>query len=260
MELTTVAIMIGTGIGAGLMGGLLGVGGGSVLLPILEFALGYPPEVAIGTSLLAVGFTAISGTLQHWRLKDVDWKMVVWIAPAGLAGVLAGSVLFHFMKSEAALVNLVLGIVFIWISGRMLWEGFIRRRPEPVCREMSGGKGARLGLGVGAGFLAGISGLGGGAILVPGFTFFCGSSMRLAVGTSMASFLWFAAVGAGLKIADGVTDIPAGVILGIATAAGAIGGARIVPHIPGATLKAVFGVIFVYVSLKYILAYFGITI
>ena len=76
----------------------------------------------------------------------------------------------------------------------------------------------------------------------------------------MASFLWFAAVGAGLKIADGVTDIPAGVILGVATAAGAIGGARIVPLIPGVTLKAIFGLVFLYVSLKYILAYFGIAI
>jgi uncharacterized membrane protein YfcA len=260
LDWTTIAIMVGAGLGAGVMGGLLGVGGGSVLLPVLQFALGYSPEVAIGTSLLAVVFTAISGTIQHLRLRNVDWKMVAWIASSGLVGVVAGSALFHFFKGEASLVNLVLGIIFVWISGRMLWEGFIRRKPEAVCREMTGGRGVRMGLGGGAGFLAGISGLGGGAILVPGFTYFCGSTMKLAVGTSMASFLWFALVGAGLKIADGVTDVPAGVILGLATAVGAIGGARMVPRIPGATLKAVFGVVFLYVSLKYILAYFGITI
>ncbi|MEI8356549.1 MAG: sulfite exporter TauE/SafE family protein [Deltaproteobacteria bacterium] len=260
METYTIIIFLVTGLGGGLLGGLLGIGGGMVLMPVMQFVLGYPPQVAVGTTMLAVVFTAASGTWQHWKLGNVDWKMVIWIAPAGVLGVLAGSALFHFIKSDTGLVNLILGIILLLASCQMVYEGVRRNGPEPVCREMGGGHGTRLGLGAGAGILAGISGLGGGAILLPGFTFLCGASMRLAIGTSMASFLWYALAGAGLKIFDGVTDIPAGLIMGIATAVGAIGGARIVPHVPGALLKLLFGVVFIYISIKYIVSYFGMTI
>ena len=73
----------------------------------------------------------------------------------------------------------------------------------------------------------------------------------------MASFVWFALVGGIIKVSQGFCDIPAAIALGLGAAGGAIIGARLVARFKPATLKAIFGFIFLYVSLKYILLFFG---
>ncbi|WP_211204568.1 sulfite exporter TauE/SafE family protein [Ammonifex degensii] len=84
--------------------------------------------------------------------------------------------------------------------------------------------------------------------------------MKLAIGTSMASFIWMALVGAVFKLYQHVVDIPTAVCLGVGAVIGALYGAKLVARVKTATLKALFGVIFIYVALKYILIYFGIAI
>ena len=76
----------------------------------------------------------------------------------------------------------------------------------------------------------------------------------------VASFISMAVVGSGFKIYQGVVDIPAGIIMGIGAAIGAFFGAGLVPKIRASTLKALFGILFLYVSSKYILRFFGIHI
>jgi hypothetical protein len=76
----------------------------------------------------------------------------------------------------------------------------------------------------------------------------------------MASFLRIAIVGAAFKIYEGVVDIPVAITLGIGALIGAIYGAKLVKRIKSKTLKALFGIMFLYVSLKYILLYFGLHI
>jgi len=96
--------------------------------------------------------------------------------------------------------------------------------------------------------------------LVPSFIYFLRSPLRIAIGSSMASFVWFALVGGIIKGIQGFCDVPAALALGIGAAGGAIIGARLVARFKPATLKAVFGFVFLYVSLKYILLYFGVHI
>ncbi|MCR4441734.1 MAG: TSUP family transporter [Peptococcaceae bacterium] len=110
------------------------------------------------------------------------------------------------------------------------------------------------------GFLTGIIGLGGGYALVPSYLYLFKAPMRLAIGTSMASFIWMALVGAGFKLYEQVVNIPVAVTLGIGAAIGAVYGARLVAKFKPATLKTFFGALFLYVSLKYILIFFGIFI
>lgn len=123
-----------------------------------------------------------------------------------------------------------------------------------------GSRQAKAVVGGGVGFLTGIIGLGGGYALVPSFIYVLRSPLRIAIGSSMASFIWFALVGGIIKGVQGFCDVPAAVALGIGAAGGAIIGARLVARFKPATLKAVFGFVFLYVSLKYILLYFGIHI
>jgi hypothetical protein len=84
--------------------------------------------------------------------------------------------------------------------------------------------------------------------------------MKIAIGTSLASFVWFAIVGAAIKIYQGYVNVPAAIALGVGAAIGAVYGAILMAKVKTATLKALFGIIFLYVSLKYILIYFGIHI
>jgi len=261
MGLLELAILFVIGILAGGLGGLIGIGGCVLMMPAIRFGFNFSPTLAVGTTLAAVVFTAAAGAIQHWRLGNVDWKSVKYIAPAGVIGVLAGSTLFYYISGHGDVIDLIVGLAFIWAAVRMLYEGiFQRKAPEVAGDKILASNGTKAGIGGGIGFLTGIIGLGGGYALVPSFIYIARSPFRIAIGSSLASFLWFALIGAIIKIYQGFTNIPVAVALGLGAAAGAIMGARLVARFKPATLKAVFGIIFLYVSLKYILLYFGIHI
>jgi uncharacterized membrane protein YfcA len=105
-----------------------------------------------------------------------------------------------------------------------------------------------------------VTGLCGGYALVPLSVYVLNSNMKIAIGTSLASFLWFALLGAGIKYYEGFVNIPAALTLGIGTAIGAAYGVKLMQKLKTAALKCTFGVIITYVSIKYILLYFGIRI
>ncbi len=259
IELLLVLFLVG--IVAGGLGGLLGIGGGAIMMPAIRFGFNFPPTLAVGTTLTAVIFTAAAGAIQHWRLGNVDWKSVKYIAPAGVVGVLASSALFYYIREYSALIDLIVGLAFIWAALGMVYEGILHRKAAELAgNELPGGKQAKAAIGGGGGFLAGMVGLGGGYVLVPSFIYFLRSPMRIAIGSSLASVVWFALVGGIIKVFQGFSDVPAAIALGLGASGGAIIGARLTTRFKPATLKVIFGIIFVYVSLKYILIYFGITI
>jgi uncharacterized membrane protein YfcA len=261
MGILELAILFGIGILAGGLGGLIGIGGCVLMMPAIRFGFNLSPTLAVGTTLAAVVFTAASGAIQHWRLGNVDWKSVKYIAPAGVVGVLAGSALFYFISDYGNVIDLIVGLAFIWAAIRMLYEGiFQRKAPEVSGDRILASNKAKAGIGGGVGFLTGVIGLGGGYALVPSFIYIARSPLRIAIGSSLASFVWFALIGAIIKAYQGFTDIPMAVALGLGAAGGAIIGARLMARFKPATLKAVFGIIFLYVSLKYILLFFGIHI
>jgi uncharacterized membrane protein YfcA len=115
-------------------------------------------------------------------------------------------------------------------------------------------------IGSSVGFLTGVTGICGGYSLVPLSIYLLKSDMKIAIGTSLASFFWFALLGAGIKYYEGFVDIPAAVILGIAAAIGAAYGVKLMQKLNITALKLIFGVIIYYVSMKYILLYFGVSI
>jgi hypothetical protein len=257
----TYIIYLITGLLAGVIGGLLGTGGCALMMPVIRFGFHFDPAIAVGTTLTAVVFTAASGAYQHIKMKNVD-KNTAWIVGAsGVLGVIVGSIVFGYIKNYGALLDLILGFVFLVVSFRMLYEGLLGRSPKnPAGDKMPGTKNAKGFLGSAIGFLTGIIGLGGGYALVPSFIYFFEAPVKLAIGTSMASFVWIALVGAFFKIYQGVVNIPVAITLGIGALLGAIYGAKLVAKFKPNALKALFGLLFFYVSLKYILIYFGIAI
>ncbi len=187
--------------------------------------------------------------------------ILVILGIAGVLGVIIGSIIFGYIKDYGNVIDLILGFSFLIVSTRMIYEGFLGKGPKnPSESQMPGSKPAKSALGSSIGFLTGIIGLGGGYALVPSFLYFFKAPVKLAIGTSMASFVWMALVGAMFKIYQGAVNIPVAITLGIGAMIGAIYGAKLVVKFKPNALKALFGLMFLYVSLKYILIYFGIAI
>ena len=80
------------------LSGLFGVGGGFLMTPLLIF-LGIPPIVAVGTEAPHVLASSVSGVIAHWRRKNVDFKMGLFLLIGGVFGSTLGVNLFKILKS-----------------------------------------------------------------------------------------------------------------------------------------------------------------
>jgi uncharacterized membrane protein YfcA len=250
-----------TGFLAGIIGGLLGTGGCALMMPVIRFGFNFDPALAVGTTLTAVVFTAASGAIQHMRMKNVDKYTALVTGGSGILGVIIGSLIFGYIKGYGKIIDLIIGIAFIIVAVRMLYEGLLKKTSvTQLAPYVPGTTAAKISLGSFVGFLTGIIGLGGGYALVPSYIYFLKAPVKLAIGTSMAAFVWMALVGAIFKFYQNVVNVPVAVTLGIGALVGAVIGAKLVAKFNPNVLKALFGILFLYVSLKYILIFVDIHI
>ncbi|MDV2481100.1 sulfite exporter TauE/SafE family protein [Methanoculleus sp. Wushi-C6] len=252
-----VLLLLAVGVVAGVFGGLIGVGGSTIMLPVMYFYLGFPEPVAIGTGLFVVVFTSLSGAVGHLARGNLDGRVAARIATGGLLGVLIGSWLFSFIVDHTRVLDLILGLIFLAPSIGMIRDGLRSgTRPEP---ERVGGTAPGHALfGATVGVLTGITGLGGGYALVPGLLYLFGAPVSVTMGTSLASMIPMAVVGGGIKLAEGYVAVGAGLILAAGSIAGAQAGAASIGRFRPATLKLVFGLYFLYAAIRFIAGFLGI--
>jgi uncharacterized protein len=114
-------VAVGAGVGgfAGYLGGLLGVGGGNFIVPVLTW-LGYDAKVAAGTTGFVVVFASLAGFLGHVSLGGLDPAFLVVTGTAAVVGALAGSWLARFKLSSAQLKR-VIGVLLWVIAGKIIW-------------------------------------------------------------------------------------------------------------------------------------------
>jgi len=254
---TAILLLLAVGIVAGVFGGLVGVGGSTIMLPIMYFYLGFSEPVAIGTGLFVVVFTSVSGALGHMARGNLDSRVAVRIAIGGLLGVLLGSWLFSFLVDHTRVLGLILGLVFLVPSVGMIRDGLRPgTRPEPEC--VGGTAPGHILFGAGVGVLTGVTGLGGGYALVPGLLYLFGAPVCVTMGTSLASMIPMAVVGGGIKLAEGYVAAGAGLILAAGSIAGAQAGAAAIGWFRPETLKLVFGLYFLYAAIRFIAGFFGV--
>lgn len=110
---------IGLGIGAGYLGGLLGVGGGNFIVPVLVW-LGFDPKKASATTAFIVVFSSLSGFFGHAVMGSINWNLLAFAAIGSVAGALVGSWLMH-KKLDAQQVKKIIGIVLYAIAAKMAW-------------------------------------------------------------------------------------------------------------------------------------------
>jgi len=254
-------LLLIVGLVAGMLGGIIGTGGCSVMLPVLSFWLGYPAPIAIGTTLFAVIFTALSGGYGHLVRGNLDKKAVLWLGGFGIIGVIIGSWLFDLLTAQVALLGLVLGLAFLLPSARMIWEGIVHgKKLQQEGNIIPSSKPSKGVFGFIIGIATGVVGLGGGYALVPGLIYLFGAPVYITMGTSLATMIPLAIVGGGIKLAQGFVAIGAGLLLGTGAIIGAQFGAAMIKRFKPTTLKLIFGLYFLYVALKFIFGYFGMAI
>lgn len=186
-----VAALAGAGIAGGLLAGLLGVGGGIVIVPALDFALqaaGVPAgaalHVAVGTSMATIIPTAISSTRSHARRGAVDFAIARrWAVPTVL-GAFGGSLAAAWL--DARVLAAVFAIVALAAALKMLLplDRIVLREALPT-----GAAGFALPAAIGA--ISALMGIGGGTLSVPSMTL-CGQPVHRAVGTAALLGMWIA--------------------------------------------------------------------
>ena len=243
---------IGIGVFAGVLAGLLGVGGGLVIVPLLGFAFaaqGLPPEhiqhLALGTSLATIIFTSISSFMSHHRRGAVEWAAVRRIA-GGIVGGTFGGTWIAAGLSTGWLKWFFAGFLIV-VAAQMLLDF----KPKPS-RTLPGAAGM-LATGGGIGFISSLVGIGGGTMSVP-FLVWCNLPVRSAIGTSAAIGFPIALAGAAGYVVNGwgAAGLPAGslgyvylpalVAVSAASAATAPMGAWLAHRLPVRPLKRGFAV------------------
>lgn len=192
IEILLVYLLVGAF--AGTIAGLLGVGGGLIIVPVLAllfqrwgFADGVVMHLAIGTSLATIVLTAISSMRAHHKRGAVDWSMFRHLTPGIVIGALAGAVIADFMPTKS--LRLFFGVFELAVAVQI---GFnFMASPH---RRLPGSVGMGI-AGVIIGALSAVVGIGGGTLTVP-FLVWCNTALRNAVATSSATGLPIAVAGA----------------------------------------------------------------
>lgn len=260
MNIIELLIIFGGGILAGILGGLLGIGGGIVLMPILRFFVGLSPAVSAGTCIVALFFTTLGGSFRHYKLRHVNIRSILPVIIAGGISTIAFSMVFLYFTQRERWLDLGTGLVFSLISFRMVIEGCVdlagKRVKEGIGSEIRGSTWGKLTIGGIAGILPGLLGIGTGAILVPAFALFLKAPIKIAIGSSLACFSVNAFFSSLLKFYQGFVYLPVAFPICLGTLIGSNIGAVLNKRFPSSVLKILFGIAFSYVSYQYILIFF----
>lgn len=196
-----IASYIVLGSAVGLLAGLLGVGGGLLIVPMLSFlftAQGFNPDyilhMAIGTSLGSIAFTSVSSLLSHHRQKAVIWRAMIAITPGIIVGTFVGS--FVAARLSTGFLKGFFGIFLYYVATQM----FIGIKPKAT-RRLPKAPGM-LAAGSVIGSFSSLVGIGGGSLSVP-FLVWCNTGMHHAIGTS-------AAIGFPIAVSGGIGYIVTG--------------------------------------------------
>lgn len=236
---------------AGMLGGMLGIGGGVIIVPVLITlftAQNFPPELvpvlAVATSLASIIVTSFSAMRAQKKRNAVDWALfkqwsVLVIAGGFCSGFVAQLIPAFILKRGIAVFLLVVAVIMLsqWV-------------PKPE-RQLPGKVGSGF-LGFGSGIASALAGIGGGNIIVPLLVFF-NVPMQRAAATASALGLPIAAVGtlgyvlAGLDVSYGgyktlgYVYLPAALAIACCSFIAAPVGVAIAHKLPAKTLKRVFG-------------------
>jgi uncharacterized membrane protein YfcA len=251
------------GLVVGFFAGMLGLGGGVVLVPLLVFlfsAQHFPEDrvlqLALGTSLTSIIFTSITGLRAHHKRGAVRWDILRDAAPGLVLGTLLGTLVAEKLPTR------YLAIIFVLFVSYSAVRLFIDAKPNPS-RTLPNRPGMWAASGA-IGLISSLSGAGGGIVTIP-LMIMCNVPIRSAIGTSSALLLPIAGAGAVGYIWTGLDEnhmpplslgyvyVPALVGIVVGTLITVPWGARAAHNMPVSRLKKIFAMIVFVLAVKMLL-------
>ncbi len=279
----SILVLVAIGAVVGFLSGLLGVGGGVLLTPILMM-IGIRPSIAAASGVNAIVATSSSGLAAHFRLGNVDLKLGSVLLFGGVAGASLGVLLIKLLRALgiAGFVITVTYIVVLGISGIYMFldglqrlrggsvvsksqstsnvPGILRRLPFQMNFPCSGVRHSVLlpfSLCTLVGILTAIMGVGGGFLVVPLMTGLLGVPVRVAVGTSLFQILFTSADTTLMQAIENHTvDLVMALLLAVGSTVGAQIGARVSRFLRGEQLLILLAVLALAITTKMTLGVF----
>jgi len=243
-------IVIAFGFGVGILIGLTGIGGGSLMTPLLVLFAGISPVVAIGTDLAYGAVTKTLGGWRHWRKGTVDLGVSMWLAVGSVPGALVGVWLLDRLHStygksfEPALLTSIavaLIIVAVTILGRALFMPKLVARERHSVQQTTRTKVTAALIGAVLGLILGVTSVGSGALIGLALILVFQLTPHRVVGTDVfhaAILLWVA--GLAHWVSGNVDFVLMGTIL-IGSLPGVLIGTQLIGHVSANALRPVLG-------------------
>jgi uncharacterized protein len=195
--------LIGFGLGVGILVGMTGIGGGSLMTPMLILIFGVTPITAIGTDLAYAAVTKTVGGLKHWRQKTVDLELSSWMALGSVPAAISGVWVLGLIEDAAGrdfndLLLTILAVALLLTGAATLVRAFLKsmhERERTTITMERRHKVAAVALGVCVGFVLGITSAGSGALIAVGLILLFRLTPTRVVGTDVfhaAILLWAA--------------------------------------------------------------------
>jgi uncharacterized protein len=196
--------LVAFGLGVGILVGMTGIGGGSLMTPMLILVFGVTPTTAIGSDLAYAAVTKTVGGYKHWTQRTVDFQLSSWMAvgsvPAAVAGVYVLTLLDDWLGHDFEDTVIVLLAAALLLTGiatliRALLKRMQERERDTIEPMERRHKIAAIGLGLSVGFVLGVTSAGSGALIAVGLILLFRLTPQRVVGTDVfhaAILLWAA--------------------------------------------------------------------
>ena len=252
----------------GIIASLTGIGGGAFIVPILTILYDFVPANAVGTSLTSIIFTATASTINYAKQKRIYYKTGLILAVTTAPGAFLGARLTSIIPPN--LLGLIFGFFIIFIALRMIISinDFRKKKADPERENVqlisksdneviSSGRTVLIGVGLSffGGLASGLLGIGGGVLVVPIMVFALKMPIHNATATSMFTMIITSISGVTEHYMANHINFEYALLLALGTIFGAQVGAYTSKKISGKSLRRIFGIVLIIVSIQMILKY-----
>jgi uncharacterized membrane protein YfcA len=246
-----------TGLFLGLVVGMTGVGGGSLMTPILIILFGFKPAYAVGTDIFHGAIFKSFGAIRHRRLKTVHGHLAFWLfagsGPLAIAGVVTSVVLRNQLANAETILSYAIGVALIFGGLGFLAKSFVKRGIQPSDKPFimtTRDKLIAVGIGAVFGYILGLTSVGSGTYFGLMMVLVYPLTMPRIVGTDIfhaAALLWVAGIG---HLIVGDVDLHAVAWLLLGSVPGILISSRWTVKVPDLTIRAGLGGILIISGLK----------
>ena len=234
------------GLGAGILSGIFGVGGGILIVPGLVFFAKMDQRRAHGTSLAAVLPISIASLVTYWSHDHVDWHVALWLAIGAVGGAILGTKLLKTARHDV--LSYGFAVLLIMSAVRLYWTSSADGRTDLTVVAAI----ALVMIGVATGTLAGLLGVGGGVIMIPAMVLLLGETNVLAKGTSLAVIIPTSITGTIRNRKTANVDVKAAVVVGLSGIVSAVVGASLAADMSESLSNALFATLLLVVAAQMI--------